>query len=84
MNPTYSKPASSTSPLALAAWTSFLSAAILEGLVFALVDPGEIHWIGQQIMPSRQGVYTVAFFFFWTQGMICSCLTLWLIRPTKV
>jgi hypothetical protein len=28
------------------AWSSFLSAGVLEALVFAVVDPGELRWFG--------------------------------------
>jgi len=27
-------------------WPSFLTACLLEGMVFAMVDPGEVHWSG--------------------------------------
>jgi hypothetical protein len=83
MSPSYSTNASSLSPWALAAWTSFLSAALLEAMLFSFVDPGEIHWIGHSVLPSRQSVYTVAFFLFWMQGMLCASLTLWLARLVK-
>jgi hypothetical protein len=83
MNAIQNSRASSLSPWVLAAWTSFLSASLLEAVVFALVDPGEIHWIGHLVLPSRQSVYTVAFFLFWMQGMLCASLTLWLTRTVK-
>lgn len=47
------------------AWPAFLLAAVLEMLVFAMVDPGDLHWFGQPLDWSRQAVYTVAFFVFW-------------------
>jgi hypothetical protein len=62
-------------------WPSFLAACMLEGVVFAMVDPGEIHWPGLVPQPSRQGVYTVAFFMFWAITMACCSLVLWLARP---
>jgi len=62
-------------------WPSFLAACMLEGVVFAMVDPGEIHWPGLVPQPSRQGVYTVAFFTFWSITMACSSLVLWLAKP---
>lgn len=48
-----------------AAWPAFLAACVLELVVFALVDPLELHWAGHELGWSRQGVYTAAFFFFW-------------------
>ena len=47
------------------AWPAFLVAAILEVIVFGMVDPQDMHWFGHPIEISRQGVYTVAFFVFW-------------------
>ena len=62
-------------------WPSFLAACMLEGVVFAMVDPSEINWPGLIPQPSRQGVYTVAFFMFWTITMACCSLVLWLAKP---
>jgi hypothetical protein len=64
-------------------WPSFLAACLLEGMVFAMVDPGEVHWPGLVPQPSRQGVYTVAFFAFWLITMACSSLVLWLAKPER-
>ncbi len=57
------------------AWPAFLVAAVLEMVVFALVDPGELHWSGQPLELPRQAVYTLAFFFFWAMTFASSALT---------
>ena len=57
------------------AWPAFLVAAVLEMLVFALVDPSELHWSGHALEWSRQTVYTVSFFVFWVGAMASSALT---------
>lgn len=57
------------------AWPAFLVAAVLEMLVFAMVDPGDLSWFGQPLDWSRQAVYTVAFFVFWGVTMASSALT---------
>lgn len=57
------------------AWPAFLVAALLEMLVFALIDPRDLHWFGHPLALSRQGVYTVAFFAFWALAMLSSGLT---------
>lgn len=57
------------------AWPAFLVAGLLEILVFGLVDPQDLHWFGQPLALSRQGVYTVAFFAFWALTMVSSGLT---------
>jgi hypothetical protein len=47
-------------------WPSFLMAGVLEMLVFALVDPGSLHWFGgEQVELSATAVYTLAYFVFW-------------------
>jgi len=57
------------------AWPAFLLAGVLEVLVFALVDPQDLHWFGRPIELSRQGVYTLSFSVFWGITMISSGLT---------
>ena len=57
------------------AWPAFLVAGLLEVLVFAMVDPSDLHWFGQPVTLSRQGVYTLAFFVFWGITMLSSALT---------
>lgn len=57
------------------AWPAFLMAAVMEMVVFAFVDPSELHWAGETLGWSRQAVYTVAFFVFWGLTMASSALT---------
>ncbi|QCB45115.1 hypothetical protein [Hydrogenophaga sp. PAMC20947] len=56
-------------------WPAFLMAAVLEMLVFAFVDPSEMHWQGQSLSLSREAIYTGAFFIFWMATMLSSALT---------
>lgn len=67
----------------LLTWPSFLAACLLEALVFAAVDPNEVHWPGQTVQPSRQAVYTAAFFSFWLIVMASSSLVLWLSKTPR-
>jgi len=55
-------------------WSSFLAACVLEFLVFAFLDPGEIQWFGQALHPSRQAVYALSFFGFWAVTALSSAL----------
>ncbi len=57
------------------AWPAFLVAAVLEMIVFAFIDPNELHWAGQSVDLSRQTVYTIAFFLLWGGTMASSALT---------
>lgn len=62
-----SEPATQLARLAGATlWPAFVAAGVLELLVFALVDPGQLHGIGGAALDWGPGaVYTVAFFVFW-------------------
>jgi hypothetical protein len=64
-------------------WPAFLVAAALEMVVFAFVDPGELHWSGASLNLSRQAVYTVAFFVFWGFATASSALTVLLSLSAK-
>lgn len=64
------------------AWPAFLVAGVLEMLVFAMVDPQDMHWFGQPIALSRQGIYTLMFFVFWVFAMASSALTALLATPS--
>ncbi len=57
------------------AWPAFLVAGLMEMVVFALVDPADLHWLGAALNWSRPAVYTVAFFVFWGLAMVSSALT---------
>jgi hypothetical protein len=47
-------------------WSAFLMAAVLEMVVFALVDPESLRWFGGDTLDlSPRAVYTLAFFVFW-------------------
>lgn len=66
-------------------WPAFLLAGVLEILVFALLDPKDLHWAGQPIELSRQGIYTLSFFVFWTVTAASSALTTLLsVSPSEV
>ena len=65
------------------AWPAFLMAGVLEMLVFAMVDPEDLHWFGQPLALSRQGVYTVAFFVFWGITMASGALTVLLAMSSR-
>lgn len=48
------------------AWPAFMTAAVLEMLVFAMVDPQALHGFGGAPLDwSSQAVYSAAFFVFW-------------------
>ena len=66
-------------------WPAFLAACALELLVFAFVDPLDLHWAGQALEWSRQAVYTGAFFAFWAvTTKACAFTTLLRITPAEI
>ena len=62
-------------------WPAFLLACAIEILVFAMVDPSDLHWGGDALRMSRQGIYTVAFFVFWAMAAASSAFTALLAMP---
>ncbi len=67
----------------LITWPAFLAACLLEALVFSAIDPSEVHWPSLAVQPSRQAVYTAAFFSFWLIAMACASVVLWLNKPSR-
>jgi hypothetical protein len=66
-------------------WPAFLVAAVLEMVVFAVVDPSTLHWFGQPVSISSEAVYTLSFFVFWGMTMASSALTVLLaISPFEM
>ncbi len=63
------------------AWPAFLVTVILEGLVFAVIDPMDIHFVAEGFELSRPGFYTLAFFIFWGVIAISSALSIFLMSP---
>lgn len=65
------------------AWPAFLMTVLLEGLVFAVIDPMDLHIVAEGFELSRQGFYTLAFFVFWGVIAIASALSIFLMNPPK-
>ena len=66
-------------------WPSFLIAAVAELLVFAVIDPADVHLFGAPVEASRMTIYTIGFFFFWLLGASAAALTVFLQRsPVEV
>ena len=60
-------------------WPSFLMAAVLEGIVFSLVDPAETRFACTACEVTPQGVYTLGFLVFWCVIACASGLTALLV-----
>ncbi|GAA0220887.1 membrane protein [Castellaniella daejeonensis] len=56
-------------------WPSFLMAGAASAVVFALVDPLDVVFLGY-LQAGRLTVYTVGFFIFWIMAALSSALTL--------
>lgn len=57
------------------AWPAFLVAAVLEMVLFAFIDPSELHLPSGMMGWSREAIYTFVFFVFWGAALISSSLT---------
>ena len=68
------------------AWPAFLMAGVLEVLVFAVIDPGDLHWFrGPSIGWSTQAIYTLSFLIFWGVTTATGLLTALMIQgPEEV
>jgi hypothetical protein len=67
------------------AWPAFLAACALQAVVFAVVDPMELHWFGHPLPWSRQAIYAAAFFLFWGCSALASLMTAILVMaPAKM
>lgn len=66
----------------LIAWPSALGAALMEMLVFSVIDPMEIPSIAHAMgVVTTQGVYSMAYFIFWAAISFACTLTLFLAQP---
>jgi len=66
-------------------WPAFMSACVLELIVFAFADPLELQWAGNPLGWSRQGVYTVSFFVFWlVSSLACWLTTVLRMTPSEI
>ncbi|MCM0610748.1 MAG: hypothetical protein KA711_17425 [Ideonella sp. WA131b] len=62
-------------------WPAFLVAAVLEIVVFALVDPASLHMLsGAALLLSDTAVYSIAFLVFWACTSVGCALTVLLER----
>jgi hypothetical protein len=65
------------------AWPAFLAAAVLEALVFAVVDPHELHWFGGAALGwSVQSIYSVSFLIFWAAISTSAAVTTLLLTES--
>ena len=65
-------------------WPAFLAAGVLEMLVFAVIDPEDMRWMGQSLAWPRQAVYSVGFFVLWGLTAIASSLSLMLSESVNL
>ena len=70
-----------TSRSLLILWPAFLVAGVLEVLVFAVVDPRDLHWFGGPAIDwPPVAIYSVTFLMFWgaiaTAGALTALLSL--------
>jgi hypothetical protein len=62
-------------------WPAFLVAGVMEILLFATVDPGEVRWFGVLLGWTPVAVYSVAFLVLWLLVATAGALTV-LLRLT--
>jgi len=65
-------------------WPAFLTAGAAELVFFSIFDPFELHFFGQPLDWSREGIYALGFFGFWGLGIASSALTLFLTQTREL
>jgi hypothetical protein len=65
-------------------WPAFVMAGVLEILVFAQVDPAELHSFDGSTAWPPQAIYSLAFFVFWMVIAAASAVTLWLASQARL
>lgn len=62
-------------------WPSFVTAGILETMLFAVVDPATFSWFGgEPIEISRQAIYTLTFLLLWGVSTLGCSITALLLH----
>ena len=65
-------------------WPAFMMAGVAEALVFAVVDPRDLHWFGGPPVDwPLAAVYTVSFLILWLVTATSGALTLLLVRSPE-
>ena len=60
-------------------WPAFVAAGVMALLVFAHVDPADVHTLaGTPMELSRQAIYTLSFFGFWAVIAAAGAVSGWL------
>jgi hypothetical protein len=59
-------------------WPAFLAAGAGEMLLFAFIDPTDLHIHGAPVALSRDAVYTLVFFALWLLMSLSSAMTVFL------
>lgn len=60
-------------------WPAFLTAGMLEIVVFAFVDPANVQPVAGVVL-SRTALYSVAFLVFWALVSCSSAVSMWLSK----
>ncbi len=61
-------------------WPAFCAAAAMEALVFAMVDPANLHWMDNTPLAwSPSAIYSVTFLVFWCATAASAAVSQWLL-----
>jgi hypothetical protein len=80
--PVDSAPRGFSARMLLVLWPAFMMAALLEALVFSVVDPTHLHGQGGDLTAwPATAIYSITFLLFWAVIATAAAITLWLDRP---
>ena len=64
-------------------WPSFIAAGIGVGIIFTLLDPGELVVLGQPLHAGKTAVYTLGFFILWAICAAASAMSCFLQATSR-
>ena len=64
-------------------WPSFIAAGIGVGIIFTLLDPGELVGLGQPLHAGKTAVYTLGFFILWAICAAASVMSCFLQATSR-
>lgn len=64
-------------------WPAFVAAGIAESIFFAMIDPQQLYFLGEQVALSDIATYSIGFLLFWLTCAGSSLMT-WFMLPQGI
>lgn len=64
-------------------WPAFVAAGVAESIFFAMIDPQQLYFLGEQVALSDIATYSIGFLLFWLTCAGSSLMT-WFMLPQEI